>query len=93
MWSWFSGAGAQRRKDGPKNAILLLRQQLDMLQKREKHLENQMNEQEAIARKVLATNKAGTLKLPELEAISYHRYWAAVSHIAWAVDLLIKNLK
>ncbi|KAF7510245.1 ESCRT-III subunit protein snf7 [Endocarpon pusillum] len=58
MWSWFSGASAQRRKDGPKNAILLLRQQLDMLQKREKHLENQMNEQEAIARKNLATNKA-----------------------------------
>ncbi len=64
MWSWFSGGGTQRRKDGPKNAILLLRQQLDMLQKREKHLENQMNEQEAIARKNLATNKAGTLKRP-----------------------------
>ena len=82
MWSWFSGAGAQRRKDGPKNAILLLRQQLDMLQKREKHLENQMNEQEAIARKNLATNKAGMLKLHGLEAISYRQYWATVNHTA-----------
>ncbi|KAI1619677.1 Snf7-domain-containing protein [Exophiala viscosa] len=57
MWSWFGGAGAQARKDAPKNAILKLRQQLDMLQKREKHLENQMAEQDAIARKNVTTNK------------------------------------
>jgi charged multivesicular body protein 4 len=30
-----------------------------MLQKREKHLENQMAEQDAIARKNVSTNKAG----------------------------------
>ncbi|KAL5336479.1 Snf7-domain-containing protein [Aspergillus crustosus] len=57
MWSWFGGAAAQKRKDAPKNAILLLREQLDMLQKREKHLENQMNEQEAVAKKNVTTNK------------------------------------
>ncbi|KAL4880062.1 Snf7-domain-containing protein [Aspergillus karnatakaensis] len=57
MWGWFGGAAAQKRKDAPKNAILLLREQLDMLQKREKHLENQMNEQEAIAKKNVTTNK------------------------------------
>ncbi|KAK2802244.1 ESCRT-III subunit protein snf7 [Emmonsiellopsis sp. PD_5] len=56
MWSWFGGGG-QAKKDAPKNAILALRQQLDMLQKREKHLENQMAEQDAIARKHVATNK------------------------------------
>ena len=38
------------RKDAPKKAILDLRQQLDMLQKREKHLENQMAQQDKIAR-------------------------------------------
>jgi len=59
MWSWFGGAAAQARKDAPKNAILKLRQQLDMLQKREKHLENQMAEQDAIARKNVTTNKTG----------------------------------
>lgn len=59
MWSWFGGAAAQKRKEAPKNAILQLRSHLDMLQKREKHLENQMNEQEAIAKKNVTTNKNG----------------------------------
>lgn len=57
MWGWFGGATTQRRKDAPKNAILLLRQQLDMLQKRERHLESQMKEQGAIAQKNLTTNR------------------------------------
>ena len=61
MWgtSWFGGSSAQARKDAPKKAILGLRQQLDMLQKREKHLENQMAEQDAIARKNVSSNKTG----------------------------------
>jgi len=57
MWGWFGGAAAQKRKDAPKNAILMLRGQLDMLQKRERHLESQMAEQEAVARKNISTNK------------------------------------
>ncbi|KAI9367015.1 Snf7-domain-containing protein [Aspergillus egyptiacus] len=57
MWSWFGGAAAQKRKDAPKEAILALRGQLDMLQKRERHLENQMAEQEAVAKKNVTTNK------------------------------------
>lgn len=59
MWSWFGGAAAQKRKDVPKNAILSLREQLDMLQKREKYLQSQMDEQEAIARKNVTVNKNG----------------------------------
>jgi len=57
MWGWFGGAASQKRKDAPKNAILMLRQQLDMLQKRERHLETQMAEQDAVARKNVTTNK------------------------------------
>jgi charged multivesicular body protein 4 len=57
VWGWFGGQSAQKRKDTPKNAILGLRSQLEMLQKREKHLENQMAEQDAIARKNVSTNK------------------------------------
>jgi charged multivesicular body protein 4 len=64
MWGWFGGANAQKRKDSPKNAILGLRSQLDMLQKREKHLQNQIDEQEAIARKNVNSNKAGMYRLP-----------------------------
>lgn len=59
MWSWFGGGASQKRKDAPKNAILALRQQLDMLQKREKHLESQMAEQDAVARKNVSSNKTG----------------------------------
>lgn len=61
MWgtSWFGGSGGQKRKDAPKKAILDLRQQLDMLQKRERHLENQMAKQEEIARENISTNKTG----------------------------------
>lgn len=66
MWGWFGGAGAQKRKDAPKNAILMLRQQLDMLQKRERHLDGQMAEQDAIARKNISTNKTGTIPQPLL---------------------------
>ncbi|KAH7149403.1 Snf7-domain-containing protein [Dactylonectria estremocensis] len=57
MWGWFGGAAAQKKKDSPKNAILGLRSQLDMLQKREKHLQNQIDEQDAVARKNVSTNK------------------------------------
>jgi charged multivesicular body protein 4 len=59
MWGWFGGQAAQKRKDAPKNAILTLRQQMDMLQKRERHLEGQMAEQDALARKNISTNKTG----------------------------------
>lgn len=60
MWGWFGGgAASQKKKDSAKNAILALRSQLDMLQKRERHIQNQIEEQEAIARKNVNTNKTG----------------------------------
>ncbi|KAM0264463.1 hypothetical protein ACHAQJ_000654 [Trichoderma viride] len=58
MWGWFGGgAAAQKKKDSAKNAILGLRAQLDMLQKREKHIMHQIEEQDGIARKNVNTNK------------------------------------
>ncbi|KAL1864286.1 hypothetical protein VTK73DRAFT_5977 [Phialemonium thermophilum] len=56
IWGWFGGSAAQK-KDSPKNAILGLRSQLDMLQKRERHLQNLMTEQENIARQYVNSNK------------------------------------
>jgi charged multivesicular body protein 4 len=68
MWGTWFGGNSQSRRDAPKKAIIELRQQLDMLQKREKHLENQMAEQDALARKYISTNKTGmprpALRLP-----------------------------
>lgn len=60
MWGWFGG-GAAAKKDAPKKAILQLRGQLEMLSKREKHLQNQMDEQDTLARKYVNTNKNGEL--------------------------------
>jgi hypothetical protein len=60
-WGAWFGGGAAKKRDAPKNAILQLRGQLEMLSKREKHLQNQMEEQESIARKNVSTNKKGKL--------------------------------
>ena len=51
------GGNAAAKKSAPKEAILKLRSTLEMLSKREKHLQNQMDEQDAIARKNVTTNK------------------------------------
>ncbi|KAI8930782.1 ESCRT-III subunit protein snf7, variant 2 [Plenodomus lindquistii] len=53
---WFGGG--QAKKEAPKKAILQLRGQLEMLNKREKHLQNQMEEQDSLARKYVSSNKA-----------------------------------
>ena len=58
---WFGGG--QAKKDAPKKAILELRGQLEMLNKREKHLQNQIDEQDGLARKYISTNKQGTRRL------------------------------
>lgn len=76
MWGWFGGQSAQSRKDAPKNAILGLRSQLEMLQKRERHLQTQMDEQEGIARKVVGSNKNG-----ECLALCSYFYRFAISSL------------
>lgn len=59
MWGWFGGGGAAAKQNAPKNAIINLRQQLDLLSKRERHLEQQIEEHDAVARKNVTTNKNG----------------------------------
>ncbi len=60
-WGWASvfGGSAAKSKDTPKNAILNLRCTLGMLAKQEKQLQNQMDEQDAKARKNVTANKGG----------------------------------
>lgn len=58
MWDW-SGQSAQSQKDTPKNAIPGLISQLEMLQKREGHLQAKIDEQDEIARKAIASNRNG----------------------------------
>lgn len=55
------GGGKGKAKESAKNAIFSLREQLKLLQKRETQLQNQIDEQHAIARKNVTTNKAGKI--------------------------------
>jgi len=57
LMSWFGGGGSAKKGQQSKEAILKLRQQLDMLRKREEYTEKQILEQDAIARKNVTTNK------------------------------------
>jgi charged multivesicular body protein 4 len=59
-FGFFGGGATARRSEAPKKAILQLRSQLEMLSKREKHLQNQMEEQDGLARKYINSNKNGT---------------------------------
>ena len=61
LWSYFGGGAAQKRKEAPREAILGLRTQLEMLQKRQKHLEAQIDAQNEVAKKNVTTNKNGEL--------------------------------
>jgi hypothetical protein len=47
--------------------FLQLRGQLEMLNKREKHLQNQMDEQDTIARKYVSSNKNGNTSYSEID--------------------------
>lgn len=84
MWgaSWFGGSGGQKRKDAPKKAILDLRQQLDMLQKRERHLENQMAKQDEIAKESVSTNKTGKVQT----STCFHRTLLVFSQSGWRAE-------
>lgn len=81
MWGWFGGAAAQKKKDAPKNAIIGLRSQLDMLTKREKHLQNQIDEQTDIARKNASSNKKAALAALKRKKTHEHSLEQTVSQI------------
>lgn len=76
---WFGG-GAAKKKDAPKNAILQLRSTLEMLTKREKHLQNQMDEQDVIARKHVTSNKAGMYTLSHPTDLRLFRQRRSATH-------------
>lgn len=58
MWGYlFGGQSAQKKKELPKKAIVELREHIQMLNKKRSHLEGQIADQDAIARKNILTNK------------------------------------
>ncbi|KAH6630891.1 Snf7-domain-containing protein [Chaetomium sp. MPI-SDFR-AT-0129] len=82
LWGWFGGgSAAQKRKDTPKNVILDLRAQLEMLQKREVHLTRQIEEQEQVARKNVNTNKTAAKAALRRKKIHEHNLEQTLNHI------------
>ncbi|KAK0302205.1 ESCRT-III subunit protein snf7 [Friedmanniomyces endolithicus] len=75
-WGWASvfGGSAAKSKDTPKNAILNLRCTLGMLAKQEKQLQNQMDEQDAKARKNVTANKGGGLAKAALRRKKHYEH-------------------
>lgn len=51
------GGNKQQKKELPKKAIIELREHIQMLNKKKSHLELQISDQDALARKYLSTNK------------------------------------
>lgn len=69
FWDWLRNRAPKkekkkkrkkRRKDTPKDDIHGLHTQLETLRKRKEHLMNRMEEQDAIARRNVKTNKDGS---------------------------------
>lgn len=58
MWNYLFGGNKQQKKELPKKAIVELREHIQMLNKKRTHLELQISDQDQLARKYLATNKA-----------------------------------
>lgn len=57
MWNYLFGGNKQQKKELPKKAIVELREHIQMLNKKRNHLEQQISDQEAAARKYISTNK------------------------------------
>lgn len=56
MWNYLFG-GSASSKDAPKKAIIGLRDQINMLTKKQNHLYTQIDEQDALARKFISSDK------------------------------------
>ncbi|KAI5841416.1 Snf7-domain-containing protein [Morchella snyderi] len=82
MWSMLFGPSAAKKKDIPKKAILDVRQQLEMLQKKEKHLEQQIEEQDNIARKFVQTNKTAAMTALKRKKMHVNHLASTQSQIA-----------
>jgi charged multivesicular body protein 4 len=66
MWSTLFGGGAaanKKKQDEAKNAIVKLREQVNMLEKKEAHLQKQIDDLTATAKRNVTTNKKGVCSL------------------------------
>jgi len=62
MWGTLFGGGAaanKKKQDAAKNSIVKLREQVNMLEKKEAHLQKQIDDLTATAKRNVTTNKKG----------------------------------
>jgi len=61
LWGLFGGGAGQNKKkqEVAKNAIVRLREQVNMLEKKEAHLQKQIDDYTATAKKNATSNKKG----------------------------------
>jgi len=62
MWGTLFGGGAsanKKKQDAAKNSIIKLREQVNMLEKKEAHLQKQIDDLTATAKRNVTTNKKG----------------------------------
>ena len=67
MWGTLFGGGAaanKKKQDAAKNSIVKLREQVNMLEKKEAHLQKQIDDLTATAKRNVTTNKKGTSPFP-----------------------------
>jgi hypothetical protein len=67
MWGTLFGGGQaanKKKQDAAKNSIVKLREQVNMLEKKETHLQKQIDDLTATAKRNVTTNKKGTLPFP-----------------------------
>jgi charged multivesicular body protein 4 len=57
MWSYVFGGSSTRDRDAPKKAIINLREQINMLTKKQNHLYTQIEDLDAQARKFISSDK------------------------------------
>jgi hypothetical protein len=63
MWGTLFGGGQaanKKKQDAAKNSIVKLREQVNMLEKKETHLQKQIDDLTATAKRNVTTNKKGT---------------------------------
>jgi uncharacterized protein YlxW (UPF0749 family) len=91
MWSTLFGGGAaanKKKQDAAKNSIVSLREQVNMLEKKEAHLQKQIDDLTATAKRNVATNKKGksTIPLLCLRLALFVRSGAILSDL-WTIQL------
>ncbi|KAI5966495.1 SNF7 [Candida pseudojiufengensis] len=62
MWGYFFGGNSQQKKDLPKKAIVELREHISTLNKKKNHLQQQMDDQDQVARKYVASKQTNLAK-------------------------------